>query len=200
MSKRRVGFFLMGSAAVPLVVASTAWACAALATLKVSDSSVAAGQTIGVSGVSYGSSATDTDVTVRLNSRRGPVLGTISKPASGSSSINGSVQIPANVRPGWHVLLGMQDRGSTPKSGTPGRVAVRVRGGARSRSEAPLAWSSSKPTGPTSGPEASVVPDGSGSSFPVLLGIVMSLVLLGTGVTFVGRSRTRTANRPLLGA
>ena len=207
MRRRRVGLILIGSAAVPLAIASTAWACGVLATLKANPGGVAPGQTIQVTGVNYSSAASASDVSVRLNSRTGPVLAT-TKPPAGSTSISTPVQIPGNVTPGWKVLVATQTQNGVPKSGTPGRTTVRVGSAAqaaksaRRKSEGPgAAWSSSTPTGPSGAGAATLDAGGSGSStFPTLLGIVMSLGLLGAGVTLVGRSRTSTANRPLLGA
>ena len=213
MRRRRLGLILIGSAVVPLAIASTAWACGVLATLKANPGGVAPGQTVNVTGTNYSSAASASEVSVRLNGRTGPVLAT-TKPPAGSTNINTPVQIPGNTAPGWKVLVASQtvrtaSGDDVRKSGTPGRTAVRVgsaaqaKSASRRRSEGPgAAWSDSKPTGPSgAGASATLDAEGSGSStFPTLLGIVMSLGLLGVGVTLVGRSRTSTANRPLLGA
>ncbi len=208
MRRRRVGLILIGGAALTLAIVSTAWACGVLATLKASPGGVAPGQTVTATGNNYSSAASASDVSIRLNSRSGQVLAT-TKPVPGSTSINTPVQIPSNVAPGWKVLVATQTVNGVPKSGTPGRTTVRVSGAAqaqsanRRRSEGPgAAWSSSNPTGP-SGSGASVALDAGGSggpTIPTLLGIVMALGLLGTGVTLVARSKTTGANRPLLGA
>lgn len=205
--RRRVGLTLIGSAAVTLAIASTAWACGVLATLKANPGAVAPGQAVTVTGNNYSSSAAASDVSIRLNGRNGPVLAT-AKPPTGSTSLNANFTLPS-ITPGWKVLVATQTVNGVPKTGTPGRTTMRVQGAAqaqrsrRQRSEVLGApWSSSDPTGP-SGSAASVAVDGGGSggpTLPTLLGIVMSLGLLGTGLTLVARNRTSTANRPLLGA
>jgi hypothetical protein len=202
MRRRRVGLALIFGAAVPLVIASTAWACGLLATLKVDTKQAAPGASVKVTGVNYSDAANASDVSIRLNSRSGPVLGT-TKPAAGSNSIDKTVQLPSNAKPGYHVLLATQSnvQSGTPRAGTPGRTTIRVQGAARRRSEAPFApLSSSKPTSPGGATAPASAGGLADPSVPTLLGIVLSLTLLGTGVTLVARSRTRAANRPLLGA
>lgn len=205
MRRRRIGMALIFGAAVPLVIASTAWACGVLATLQVNTKAAAPGQTVTVTGNNYSSSAAASDVSIRLNSRKGGVLAT-TKPATGFTTINTPVQLPAGVKVGWHVLVATQTVNGVPKAGTPGRTTLRIQGAARGRrsSEAPFApLGSSKPAGPggSGGAVASSGGDPGAPTLPTLLGIAAAVMLLGTGVTLVGRSRTSTAtNRPLLGA
>ena len=208
MRRRRVGFILICSAMVPLAVASAAWACGVLATLKLDTKAAAPGATVGVTGKNYSANtASATPVTIRLDNRSGPVLKD-NVPVQANGTISTSVQLPANVNPGWYVVLATQNlkdangNPTVPKSGTPGRTSLRV-GSAKRKSGAAAPWSSSKPAGPgASG--ASVEVDGGGvgspAPLPTLLAIVLSLGLLGTGVTLVGRGRARAANRPVLGA
>ena len=191
MRRRRVGFLLIFGALVPLAVAATAWACGVLATLKTDSTVAAPGTTLTVTGANY---SNDMDafspVQIRWNSRTGPVIGQ-AVPVGGR--ISTQVQVPAGSTPGWYVLNGTQNRISdgSPKSGTPGRTTLRVQGAAAG---AASPWSST----PGGGAAVSV---GGGSNgpplVPTLLGVVLSLGLLGSGLTLV--SRSRKANRPLLG-
>lgn len=207
VTRRRVGFGLIFGALVPLAVAATAWGCGLLATLNAGTSVANPGQTLTVTGVNYepqnGVTATNlepthTPVQIRWNSRYGPIIKEVTP--DGEGKISTTVQVP-DVGSGWYVLNATQFslNGGLPRRGTPGRTTVRVQGEAGS-STAASPWSTSKPAGP--GGAAVAVDDSSASPalFPTLLGIVLSLTLLGTGVTLVGRARTRAGNRPLLGA
>ena len=193
MRRRRAGFLLIFGALVPLAVAATAWACGVLATVKV-DSVARPGATITVTGANYSSDLTTfTPVEIRWDSRTGPVIGE-AIPIGGR--INETVQIPRDATSGWHLVNGTQFRKDTgaPKSGTPGRDTLRVQGAAAG---AASPWSS----GPGGGAGVAVGGDPSGPPLiPTLLGIVLSLGLLGSGLALVARSRAHKANRPLLGA
>ena len=186
MRRRRIGFLLIFGALVPLAVAATAWACGVLATLRVDSSVASPGQTLTVTGVNYDSRMDQfTPVQIRWGSRTGPVIGQ-AVPVGGR--ISTQVQVPGNSAAGWHVLNGTQHRISdgAPKSGTPGRTTLRVQGAAQGSS----AWSSAPGGG------AGVTVGGGPSApplVPTLLGVVLSLGLLGSGLTLVSRSRTRKA-------
>ncbi len=181
--RRRAGFVLIFGALVPLAVAATAWACGVLATVKVDSSVARPGQTLTVTGVNYSTSPDFTPVEIRWDSRTGPVIGQTNPRPNGT--IETTVRVPANADAGWHVVNGTQNRISdgTPKSGTPGRTTLRVQGAAAG---AASPWSS------TPGGGAVAVDPGPGGPplVPTLLGIVLSLGLLGTGLTLVSRSRT----------
>lgn len=201
--RRRLGFFLIIGAAVSLIAVSTAWACGVLATLT-TPATAAPGSTVNVTGRNYSANASFGAVQIRLNSRTATPIG--SATVGGDTKINTNVTLPANLSPGWYVLLGTQANITTgvPKSGTPGRTSIRVQGAAaasRHRNGGAVAtpWSSTTPPGGSGGMAVKVVGGSSGSAFvPTLLGIFLSLGLLGGGVTLVARSRT--ANRPQLGA
>jgi hypothetical protein len=169
-----------------------------LATLKAAPSSVAVGQTVGVTGVNYSNDmAAFTQVQIRLDSRSGPVLKEVVP--NQARRISTTINVPANTASGDHLLIATQNSiaSGTPKSGTPGRTTLRVQGAAASSAASP--WSSSKPGAP-SGSTASIDARGSGGD-SVFVGIALSLALLSIGVTLVGRDRaTRSSRRPLLGA
>ncbi|MDQ6848681.1 MAG: hypothetical protein M3070_01580 [Actinomycetota bacterium] len=197
--RRRLGFFLISGAAVSLIAVSTAWACGVLATVSLNKAATAPNTSVNVTGEHYSTSATNTPVSIRLNSRNATPLGTATP--DGSGRINTNVTIPASTSPGWYVVLATQNNITTgvPKSGTPGRSSLRVSGAAAASARhshgggaAVAPWGSSKPTG---GAGASLAlnagnsSSGGSASLPTLLGIILSLSLLGTGLTLVARSR-----------
>lgn len=187
MRRRRVGFLLIFGALVPLVVAATAWACGLLASLRTDVSVASPGQTITVTGTNYSDDlTTNTPVQIRWNSRTGPVIATATPVGP---RINQQVQVPRGIEPGWYVLNATQFRISDgqPRQGTPGRTVIRVQGaGAAAASP----WSSAPAGGPAAG---SGTGPGEPPLVPTLLGVVLSLGLLGGGLTLVSRSRGRRA-------
>lgn len=198
--RRRAGFlFIFGAIAPFVVLASTAWACGVLATLKAAPSTAAAGQTVSASGANYAPNMTTfTPVSIRWDSRTGPVVKEVTPGADGK--FNTTFPIPAGATAGDHILIATQNRISdgSSKSGTPGRTLMRVQGAAAS-SSAPAAspWSGSKP----GAPGGSAASADLGSGYSPLLAIVLSLTLLTTGVALVRRDRgPRDARGPLLGA
>ena len=193
MRRRRVGFLLIFGALVPLAVAATAWACGVLATLKTDKAVAAPGEVLNVSGINYSSNMADfTPVQIRWNGRTGQQIGQAIPVAT---RISTEVRVPAGVSAGWYSLNATQYRldDGTPKSGTPGRTTLRVQGAAAA---------ASSPWGSAPGGGATVAVGGGPGGpplVPTLLGVALSLGLLGSGLTLVSRSRTRKANRPLLG-
>ena len=197
--KRRLGLFLIVGAAVSLIAVSTAWACGVLATLTLDKSSAAPGAAVNFTGKNYSGSASFGPVSIRLQTRTGQELTTAA--AGSNGRISGSFNLPAGLSPGWYVVLGTQYNTTTgaPKSGTPGRTSIRVQGASAARHGGAVATPWGAPTKPNGGSGgAPAVSTGSSALLPTLLGIILSLGLLGTGVTLVARSRT--ANRPQLGA
>lgn len=210
MRRRAVGIFFICSAVVPLAIVSTAWACGVLASMKVNPKSAAAGQTVTATGVNYANAAqvaagTFTPVSIRLDTRTATPVATVTPDAGGK--ISTTFVVPGGTSLGSHVVLGTQTRvaDGTPKSGTPGRTTLKVAAAARGKSKgsssAPVsAWGPSTPGGP-GGAGDTVTLDGTASGnpalLPTLLGVLLSVALLGTGMTLV--RRTGTANRPLAG-
>jgi hypothetical protein len=201
--KRKFGLFLMVAAAVPLAVASVAWACGVLATLTLDTKVASPGQAISATGKNYGVStpATGTtparvfsDVTIRLKSRSGTVLASTAPTAGGR--ISNTFTVPAGLSPGWYVVLATQNNADgTPKSGTPGRTTLRVQGSAQSGSSTPVAapWSSSPPSGP-----AAQTAGGSQSMLPLAIGALLSLTMLAGGWMLVARKGRRPLSGPQL--
>ena len=184
MRRRAVGLFFICSAVVPLAIVSTAWACGVLATLKANPSTVAVGQPFNVTGVNY-SGTSGQPVSIRLDSRTGPLLGTAVPDPTGR--INATVAVPGGTKAQQHLLLGLQNNANgTPKSGTPGRTTITVTGASRSSTVPGAVWGSSKPGAPGAG---TVSLDGADAAAPALpatlLGVALSLGLLGMGLTLV---------------
>ena len=174
--RRKFGVLLIFAAAVPLAAASVAWACGVLATVTLDTRAAAPGQTVTATGSNY-ASRNASAVTLRLNSRNGAVLATTTPNSNGR--INQSFSVPSNVNPGWYVVLATQfNADGTPKSGTPGRTNLLVRGSA-SGSSAPAAAPAR--TAPPSGP--------SGSPLPMLLATLLSVTMLAGGWALVRRRR-----------
>jgi len=185
--RRRIGFLFICSAVIPIAVfASAAWACGTLTTISSSTKVAAPNQSITISGRNFGATPANTPVEIRWNSRTGPKLNSADIiPQGGTFSAN--VKVPASAKPGYYVVNATQFSSSTgkPKSGSPGRTTIQVKGAAVA-SAAP--WGASNATG-----------SGGGSGLPdmPLLGIVLSAALLGTGLTLVARGQKAT--RPALG-
>jgi hypothetical protein len=122
--KRRlfVGFAIV---AVPVGLASAAFACQVLATLAVNPTAGARGTKVTATGGNYSASSSASDVKIHLDSREGRVLATTRAASSGSISVD--FTIPSEVTVGYHTLVATQfNANGTPKSGTPGRASFQV--------------------------------------------------------------------------
>ena len=184
--RRKVGIFLVFGAVVPLVVASAAWACGVLATLSLDKRVAAPGEVVNASGRNWSTAAGASPVTIRLRTRDGQELATTAAQTGGR--IGTSFPVPANLSPGWYVVLATQyNANGTPKSGTPGRTTLRVQGSAKSAEAAPAAWGS-QPAGPADG--------GSGGLLVVLLAGALSLTMLAGGWKLLSR-KGRAVSGPL---
>lgn len=116
--------------AVPLLAASFAYACAALASLSVNPGAADAGQTVSGYGQSFsnthGGSPSIEPVVVRFNSRTGPVLW--SGRPDNSGNISFSFVVP-KVTPGQYTIIATQNNADgQPAPGTPARAAFQVTG------------------------------------------------------------------------
>src|SRR3954454_10661362 len=100
--KRTVGILLVFGAALPLAIASVAWACGVLATVTLDKKVAAPGQAVTMTGKNYANTTVGgaSAVTVRLQSRKGTVLTTV--PAT-LGKISDTFTIPTSVSPGWYV-------------------------------------------------------------------------------------------------
>jgi len=196
--KRRIGLSLVFAAIVPLAVASVAWACANLATVKLSQSVVAPGSSVAVTGKGYSghgstSNVGDTVVTLTLAGRKGTRLGTAVVDAGGR--IDDTILLPRNISPGWYTVMATQfDANGTPKPGTPGRARLRVQGSSAAAA-APIGWST--PAAPAGFSVAPAAHDGGGLSSQTLLLVGLSLTLLAGGVLLAGRGNRAPGRQTL---
>ena len=176
--KRRTGFSLIAAACVSLAVASTAYACASLATLYLDKKAGKPGAVVNGEGRNYantsGGLTPAKPVTIRLDSHTGRIVwqGPVE-----NRRIKPSFRIP-NVRPGYHTLLAIQYRfDGTRVAGTPGRAAINVLG-AQAGAAAP--WGSGNPEPPAVGELPSPV---------TLGGFLLALALAGSGVLVLAGAR-----------
>ena len=190
--RRKFGVFLVFGAVLPLVVASAAWACGVLTTLSLDKKVAAPGDVVNASGRNWSSAASASPVTIKLRTRDGQTLATTAVDSGGR--ISTPVNLPANLSPGWYVVLATQfNANGTPKSGSPGRTTLRIQGTAKSADVAGAPWSS-KPEGPS----ASAAPaDGSGAPLlALLLAGTLSLAMLTSGWKLLSR-KGRGVGQPL---
>ncbi len=129
---RRIGLVGFATAAVGALCGATAWACIAGPLLTVNPSTVQAGQEVTFSAGSINRDP----VTVRFDALDGPVLGTFQPgpdPRFPTSSTSGGLDgvkltIPADAKPGPHVLMLTQHSADGKLSQVPSRVLVNVTG------------------------------------------------------------------------
>jgi hypothetical protein len=184
--KRKVGLFLLVGAMLPLGVASTAWACAALATLSLDSKVVQPGQEVNITGRGFsdshaGTTAGDSRVALRMRTRNGAVVKELEV---FGGRIATKMALPRDMKSGFYVMLATQQKADgTARAGTPARFAFRVSGAPVAQSAVASPWSSA-PSGPSS--SASVAGGGLGSQ-TLLVGGILSLTLLAAGSVLVGR-------------
>lgn len=128
-----VGF---AAALAVMVPAGLAWGCVALVSFRtVGNGVVAPGGTVEVFG---GAFARGKPVSIRLDSPDGPVLATHANPlpSTMTSQFQIPVPIPADIRPGAHVLFATQDHYDM-NVGIPARASIYV-GTSAPAAEAPV--------------------------------------------------------------
>lgn len=141
-SGRRVWAVIGAVVAAPLIAASIAYACTALATLALNPGQADAGQ--GVNGTGRGFSnatrgaASPEPVIVRFNTRSGQELWRGRPDAGGNVAF--SFIVPGNVAPGSYTLIATQNTADgQPVPGTPARASLNVSGPRASANAAPVA-------------------------------------------------------------
>jgi hypothetical protein len=130
ITSRRRAVAAFAAVAAPVIVASAAFACQTLTTASVNPKSAPAGGTVTVTGQNYSTAASASQVQVRLDSRTGPLLASVTPAAN--RTVTATVQIPANTSAGYHTILLTQYNNTTgqPIAGTPGRTSLQVTGAA----------------------------------------------------------------------
>jgi hypothetical protein len=173
------------TAAIPLAVVATAFACGSLATLKLNRATAAAGDPVTARGGNFNSSRNASAVQIRFNGRNGRILWEGRPTANGR--LTATFDAPA-ARPGYYVIVATQTGpDGRPAAGTPGRAPLRIRGAASSRA------SSAAPAAPWAAP-----PGGGGPTAPpfaLAAGGVLALVLF-TGVLALAHSARRRRRAP----
>lgn len=183
MGRSRTGWItlvVVGALAVPLAVASLAFACARLATLDLDRKGARPGATINAEGRNFSNNEASSAVALRLNSRRGPVLWEGRPDRQGRFAA--SFQVP-NARRGHYVVLATQLTGEgRPAAGTPGRAPLKIRR-ARRRAAAVA-------------PVATTTPGGGGLPSAPTVAIPFLLLLGGAGATAIVAGARRREGRP----
>lgn len=121
VQRRLVLTFL--AAAVPVAVASAAFACQSLATLSANPKSGPVGTSVTLTGANYSGSPSAGDVEIHLDSRTGPLLASTRADSAGKISVTFTVP---DMSKGFHTFLATQLVNGVPKSGTPGRTSFEV--------------------------------------------------------------------------
>jgi len=167
------------------LVAATAFACANLATIKPDRKSGKPGTTVAVKGFNFTSRSDASAVQLRMDSRRGEVLG--EQRADSKGRVETTFRVP-KLRAGNHVILATQIKADgDPVAGTPARHPFKVRKASGSSSGVvPTAWAS-----PQQGPPPAARP----APIPVapIGGAALALMALSAGGFAVARISRRSA-------
>lgn len=182
---------MLAAAAIPLAVASVAFACARLTTLYLNKSAARSGAEVSGFGRNYTTDPRASDVTVRFNSRHGLVLWQGRPDQNGN--ITPSFRVPKAKRGYYTILATQYGADGRPAAGTPGRASLRIGQGRRTSQAVAAGWPPSGSAGPggSGGPPGAVVT----SAPAILLSVLLSGGLLGGGLVLVraGHRRERAA-------
>jgi hypothetical protein len=170
-SRRFAVLASIGIIGVPLAIVATAFACANLASAKLSRAAASPGTTVSFMGRNFNSNAAASPVSIRWNGRAGQVLAT-ARPAS-TGKVSTTFRVP-NVKAGYYVVVATQTGpNGRPASGTPGRAPLRV--GSRRAASSTVVVAPAPTGGGTAGPSA--LPVGLGLSAFMLVGGLMTLAV-----------------------
>jgi hypothetical protein len=156
LKRRRLAIAVAGVVAVPVLAASIAYACGALASVSVSPASGDVGTLVQGSGRNFsdahGSSPSAEPVYVRLGSRTGTILWEGRPDAAGNIAF--AFTVP-NVAPGSYTIVATQNNADgTPAGGTPARATFQVTGVVT----APVAATPAIPEDPAPAPATAAAP------------------------------------------
>jgi hypothetical protein len=138
----------VGLVGAPLAVVATAFACANLATVKLSRAAATPGSQVSFVGRNFNSNAAASAVSLRWNGRAGEVL--LQTRPSTDGKIRGTFTVPS-AKPGYYVVVATQTGpNGRIASGTPGRAPLRVAASRSSRSTVagPVTFGSDGPAAP----------------------------------------------------
>lgn len=183
--RSRLALIAFGAVAVPLLAASIAYACGALATLSVHPGSGDAGAQVEGFGrgfsSTHGGAPSAEPVVVRFNSRSGPVLWSGHPAANGNISF--SFTVP-NTSPGSYTIIATQNNADgQPVAGTPARASFTVTG---TPAPAPAPAQQAAPSDPAPAAAPAPAPAASASPAPSA----------SPARATATAPRTRTATRP----
>ncbi len=193
-SRQRLGVLLvLAAVAVPLAVASAAWACGVLATLSLTPRHTHVGAVVSGFGDNFSTSPKASAVLLRFNNRSGPVLW------SGRPNSNGTIAptftVP-NVRPGYYLADATQTGPTGAQAaGTPGRAVLLIGNPAPPRHGRSGAWpvaSAPSPGGSGTGFSGLPGPDGT------LVALLSAGLLAGGMGLLIGDRRRLQRSAPLL--
>lgn len=126
--QRRLVIGLFFTAAVPLLVASVAFACQRITPAHATPESGPAGASVRMTGSNFSSEGTSSNVEIRWDRRDGPSLASIAPAALGDKgSFDVTVTVPADAAIGNHILIATQTLANgAPCVGCPGRANFHV--------------------------------------------------------------------------
>lgn len=173
--KRFAVLAVVGVLGVPLTVVATAFACANLAVLKLSQASARPGTEVTFVGRNFNSNVAASPVAVRFNSRNGAVLFE-GRPVRGV--LRGAFTVP-KARAGQYIIIATQVApNGRPAPGTPGRAPLRIRKSSTSSSNAMVIAPVTTGGGPA-GPSA------------LAIGLGLSAFMLVGGLSAIAARRRR---------
>ncbi len=184
---KRTGLIAAAAGAVAiLATTASAWACTNLASLNPSVTTGNPGTLINLTGTAFATKG-GSDVAIRWDSVTGQPL--ISVKADATGTIRAQVTIPADAKPGPHVLIATQDYTdasgvTTAAYGTPARASFTVGAG----TVAPPTPAASATT--SAGTESSSGSSGGLIALTALLGL-SGFILFGAGLAVFARQSRR---------
>ncbi|MDQ4132941.1 MAG: hypothetical protein M3179_06960, partial [Actinomycetota bacterium] len=188
---RKIGLLASAVGVVMVIGAASAWACTNLASLNPSQTSGNPGTQITLTGTAYATKG-GSDVAIRWNSTTAPPLTTVKADPAGT--IRAEVTIPADAKPGNHILIATQDYTdssgvTTAAYGTPARATFTVGGAAPA--PAPPAAATASAAASSDGTPAGLV------ALTVLLGIGGLVLFAGGLAVFARQTRRRPVPSPV---
>lgn len=171
--RRKVGLFCVCGLLLPLLVAANAFSQGSI--LQVNVKEPRPGQAITVNGTSFIAAAGYSPVHIRLSTRSGRILATAAPDSLGRIAV--TFPVPANLRPGWYLILATQSTtaNNRARAFVPGRTRIRVRPGAAAAASGGRGGLPNSPLG--------------------IVALGSAVVLLAAGGTLTAR-KLRTLNRP----